>query len=72
MREPEAGSEFAIGAAAAGEARCPGFGVTKCHILRDRANLGRAQGHSLSAHVQYPSYSRRGPKAEECSGQQRG
>lgn len=31
--EPEAGSEFAIGAAAAGEvrARRPGFGVTMCH-----------------------------------------
>lgn len=31
MREPEAGSEFAIGAATAGETRLPGFGVTMCH-----------------------------------------
>lgn len=33
MEEPEAGSECAIGAAAAGEARRPGFGVTMCHLL---------------------------------------
>lgn len=31
MGEPEAGSECAIGAAAAGEARRPGFGVTMCY-----------------------------------------
>ena len=31
MGEPEAGSECAIRAAAAGEARRPGFGVTMCY-----------------------------------------
>lgn len=30
--EPEAGSEFANGAAAAGEVPGPGFGVTACHL----------------------------------------
>lgn len=40
--EPEAGSEFANGAAAAGEVRRPGFGVTVYHLQGIRAWPGCA------------------------------
>lgn len=41
--EPEAGSEFAHGAAAAGEVRRPGFGVTVYHLQGIRAWPGCAR-----------------------------
>lgn len=41
--EPEAGSEFANGAAAAGEVRRPGLGVTVYHLQGIRAWPGCAR-----------------------------
>lgn len=73
MGEPEAGSEFAIGAATAGETWFPGFGVTMCHPR----GTGRILTESkitvpfFPPTIQYPLYSRGGPGAEEGSGQQR-
>lgn len=71
MGEPEAGSEFAIGAAAAGEARCPGFGVTVYHPQ----GIGRVWTECkiipFLSPIQYSFQFHRGPKAKERSGQQR-
>lgn len=71
MGEPEAGSEFAIGAAAAGEARCPGFGVTACHSRETgRVWTGRKITPFLPL-IRYPFQIHRGHEAKERSGQQR-
>lgn len=51
MGEPEAGSEFANRAAAAGEELRLGFGVTVCRPPGTRARLDREQDHSLFAHL---------------------
>jgi hypothetical protein len=60
MGEPEAGSEFAKRAAAAGEVRRPGFGDTVCHPQGTRARLDRTKDHSLFTHplVRFPNPSR--------------
>lgn len=71
MGEPEAGSEFAIRAAAAGEARRPGFGVT---MRRPRGTERVWTEHKIIlflSSIQYPFHIHCGPCAKEPSGQQR-
>lgn len=71
MGEPEAGSEFAMRAAAAGEDRRPGFGVT----MRHPRGTGRVWTERkiilFLSSIQYPFHIHRDPEAKEPSGQQR-
>ena len=71
--EPEAGSEFAIGAAAAGEVR-RGARVSgsQCVILGGQSESGpSARSFSFCPPIPYPCQIHRGPEAKECSRQQR-
>lgn len=71
MGEPEAGSEFAIGAAAAGEARRLGFGVIRCHPRGTGRIWTRRTIIRFLTPIPFPFSSHRGPEAEECPWQQR-
>lgn len=71
--EPEAGSEFAIGAAAAGEVRrgAPGFRVTMCHPRGTGRVWAERKIILFLPPIPYPCQIHRGPEAKECSRQQR-
>lgn len=68
MGEPEAGSEFAMRAAAAGEERRPGFGVT----MRHPRGTGRVwtEGRIIPflPSIQYPFHIHRGPEPRNPPG----